>query len=228
MPIPSTTTAVASGRLLLADVVYDRLLGVIVSGELAPGEVVREEEIGEWLGVSRTPVRDAMRRLGEQGLLDYQPNRGSHVSALHASDLGHIVEVVAALYGMAGRLAVAQLGDDDFAEIDVHVARILEAYRGGDRVHRAAEVSLALRVISSHSGNPVLERALALLSPHLVRLQTLAPMYPTEDEIVERFTALDAALRTRDPELVGQTMQAYVLHFGRALLGEAVKSGVAS
>ncbi|GEL95430.1 GntR family transcriptional regulator [Cellulomonas composti] len=221
MPIPTQTTAVESGRLLLADVVYERLLTVIVSGDLAPGEVVREEEIGEWLGVSRTPVRDAMRRLGEQDLLVYQPNRGSRVAPLDGARLAQILEVTAALEGMAARLAVARSGPDERATIRARVRALADEYRAGVGPHDAADAQAVLTLLVERCDNPVLQRTIGHLTPHQRRLQALCPTYFSEPEIRTATDAILGALDDGDAEGVGYQVQAYCLQLGRRLLAAA-------
>ena len=227
MPIPTQSTAVEAGRLLLADVVHDRLLAVIVSGDLSPGEVVREEEIGEWLGVSRTPVRDAMRRLGEQGLLVYQPNRGSRVAPLDRTQLCQVIEVTAALYGMAARLTVARADEHGLASLQDEVARIAESHQG-DGSHRVGPVRALLQDVVLRCGNPVLARTIDQLEPHLRRLHGMCATYRSSPELRERSDALAAALASGTAETVGHELQALCLQVGRGLLASATAAGIAS
>ena len=72
MPVPTSPSPLRPS--LLRESVHDRLRDAIVDGTLAPGEVVRDTELAAWLGVSRTPVREALLRLGESGLVRAAPN----------------------------------------------------------------------------------------------------------------------------------------------------------
>lgn len=227
MPIPTHASAVETGRILLADVVYDRLLDVIVSGELTPGEVVREEEIGEWLGVSRTPVRDAMRRLGEQGLLVYQPNRGTRVAALDSTHLENVLECAAALYGMAAELAATRLTPHDQQSIRDRIEVIVQSYVDGTDVVRASEVYDLLDVIVSRAHNPVLEQQIRGLRPHLQRLHGLVPEFPGQEQTRLNGEFLAAAIRSTDPAVAGEGIKRLALLVGRRLLAAARESGVA-
>ena len=80
MPIPHDAPAVA--RSLLRDDVFGRLRDAIVDGTFAPGEQLRDLELAAWLGVSRTPVREALLRLAEAGLVVARPGRSTTVSSL--------------------------------------------------------------------------------------------------------------------------------------------------
>ena len=82
MPIPSDSPAV--DRSLLRDDVFRRLRDAIVDGTFQPGEQLKDGELAEWLGVSRTPVREALLRLGTSGLVVALPGRSTTVSAINA------------------------------------------------------------------------------------------------------------------------------------------------
>jgi len=228
VPVPTQTAAVESGRLLLADVVYERLMSVIVSGELAPGEVVREEEIGAWLSVSRTPVRDAMRRLGDQGLLSYQPNRGSRVAPLDPPHLEEVLDVVATLSGKAAARVAPDLGAADLAMVEAHLDEAAKAHANGEGIARAVELDAALDVLLARAGNRVLTRTVVGMRPHVDRLLGLLPGWPEATLVEERTTALVDALRSRDPGTAGDAVHDLVLELGHTLMAEAVRRGLAS
>lgn len=228
MPVPTQTAAVEPGRLLLADVVYDRLMAVIVSGELAPGEVVREEEIGAWLSVSRTPVRDAMRRLGDQDLLAYQPNRGSRVAPLDPDHLDDVLDVVATLTGKAAARVAPDLGAADLAVVEAHLAEATKAHADGAGIERAVALDAALDVLLGRAGNRMLTRTVVGMRPHVDRLLGLLPGYPEAELVEGRTDALVAALRSRDPQTAGDAVHDLVIDVGRTLMAEAVRQGLAS
>jgi DNA-binding GntR family transcriptional regulator len=222
MPIPARTAAAQPGRTLLADVVYDRLLAVVVSGEPAPGEVVREEEIAGWLAVSRTPVREALRRLGDQGLLRCQPNRGSHVAPLEAAYLDDVVDVVAALDAVAASRAA--LDASDVAEIAGHLDLAADAQAACEPGKRAAHVRDALEALHARAGNPVLTATVQALRPHLTRLLAIVPDPGDVAEARTRAAQLLAALPGGD---AGPATRAWVQDLARPLVREAVRLGIA-
>ena len=223
MPIPARTAAAQPGRTLLADVVYDRLLAVVVSGELAPGEVVREDENAGWLAVSRTPVREALRRLGDQGLLRCQPNRGSHVTPLEAAYLDDVVEVVAALDGVAATRAA--LDEADLAEIAGHLDLAADALAAGEPAKRADHVRDALEALHARAANPVLTWTVEALRPHLTRLLAIVPDPADATEARAAAARLLAALPGDD---AGPATRAWVQDLARPLVREAVRLGIAS
>jgi DNA-binding GntR family transcriptional regulator len=96
MPVP--TTPKAPPRVLLRDLVYDRLLKGIVDGVLIPGEVLREPEIERWTGASRTPVREAIDRLAILGLIEVLPQRETRVATIDLGRFAEQLETIGALY----------------------------------------------------------------------------------------------------------------------------------
>ena len=113
MPIPPTAPGV--DRSLLRDDVYRRLRDAIVDGTFAPGEQLKDLDLAAWLGVSRTPVREALLRLAQGGLVLARPGRSTIVSTLDARDIRDARDVVAAMHEVAVREAVPGLTKADLA-----------------------------------------------------------------------------------------------------------------
>jgi DNA-binding GntR family transcriptional regulator len=90
----------------------------IVSGELAPGIVLRQEQLSERFGVSRTPIREALRRLAALGLVDFEPNRGVRVRGLSREDIYEAFLVRAELESLATELAAGKITDADLLELE--------------------------------------------------------------------------------------------------------------
>ena len=111
MPIPKNAGTSALKRGLLRDDVYARLRDAIVDGTFSPGEQLRDQDLAEWLGVSRTPVREAILRLSAAGLVSAAPGRSTIVAPLESSAIRDAQSVVAAMHRLAVELAVAFLPD---------------------------------------------------------------------------------------------------------------------
>ncbi len=111
MPIPVDAPPIRTA--LLRDTVHDRLRDLIVDGTLAPGEVVRDTELATRLGVSRTPVREALLRLGESGLVRAAPGRSTVVAEIDLAEVREAHAVVVAMHRLAVAEAVARLTADD-------------------------------------------------------------------------------------------------------------------
>ena len=96
-----TAWARRKGKLQLE--ATDRLRSMIVAGELRPGEPLREVRLSERLGVSRTPIREALRTLAAEGLVDLLPNRSAVVAKLHSPDIGQLFRRGGGARGARGR-----------------------------------------------------------------------------------------------------------------------------
>ncbi|GAA5124528.1 GntR family transcriptional regulator [Alloalcanivorax gelatiniphagus] len=130
MPVPKSP--VSAGRRLLRDDVYGQLRDAIIDGTLEPGEQLRDAELATWLGVSRTPIREALLRLGQTGLVVAQPGRSTTVSAISARALAEARDVVAAMHELAVRDAVPTMTDDDLEAMREANARFEQAVLAGD------------------------------------------------------------------------------------------------
>lgn len=130
MPIPQDAPSI--NRSLLRDDVHRRLQDAIVAGTLAPGEQLRDLELADWLGVSRTPVREALLRLGEAGLVVASPGRSTMVSALDVRAVREARDVVAAMHEVAVREAVTSLTTRDLKTMRAANRRFRAALKAGD------------------------------------------------------------------------------------------------
>src|SRR3970040_2044165 len=110
----------------LSDQAYYRIRELIVTLELPPGSLVSERELMEQLGLERPPVREALRALARERLVDVYPRRGMFVSPVDVGDLAGLSEVRVALEGQAARLAAERATDAERAE----TANLLEELNG--------------------------------------------------------------------------------------------------
>ncbi|HOQ37263.1 MAG TPA: GntR family transcriptional regulator [Acetivibrio sp.] len=111
----------------LREVVFNTLREAIISGELKPGERLMEVKLAEKMGVSRTPVREAIRKLELEGLVNMLPRKGAHVAELSAKDIMDVLEVRATLDGMATSLAAERITDEEIKDL-AHIQSQFEAY----------------------------------------------------------------------------------------------------
>jgi DNA-binding GntR family transcriptional regulator len=172
MPIPAFSEPPLS-RALLRDDVYTRLRDAIVDGTLLPGERLRDQELAMWLGVSRTPVREALLRLGQAGLVHTSPGRSTTVATLDARTIHDAQSVVAVMHRLAVEQAVPQLRAEDLAAMRAANKRFSAALRRGD-------VDAAIAADDEFHGIPVraaantaLETVLEQYTPVLRRLERL-------------------------------------------------------
>jgi len=223
VPVPTRSLPSASPRTLLPDLVYDNLLALVISGDLAPGELLREEEIAAWLDVSRTPVRDAITRLREQGLAVSRPNRGTRVADIDLDHARMIFQTLAALHGMAARLALPNLTPEDVE----HMRELITDPREPDPLNagpvQITAVSEILQMFVQRSGNHVLAEAIRRLQPHMQRVRSNTSDRLSREWVQEHGGAVLATIVAQSPELIGQLVQGFFLAFGERLLAEAAQ-----
>ena len=186
-------------RVTLHDELVSRLRDLIVEGELAPGARVAERTLCERFGVSRTPLREALKVLASEGLLDLLPNRGATVAHLTPADLDEIFPVMGALEALAGELACAHITDEQIAEVRaLHYQMVLhytrqelpQYFRLNQRIHE---------LIMDASGNATLKRMYLGLAGRIRRARYLANMTKERwAQAVEEHEAILLALSQRD------------------------------
>src|SRR3954464_11498098 len=171
MPVPSEYSPFE--RDLLRDKAYVAIRDAIVDGTLQPGERLRDQELQAWLGLSRTPVREALNRLEQDGLVETAPQRFTRVAPLDRRAAKDAFPVVAALHALAAELAHPRLVTADVAAMDEANARFAEALKSGDVSTALAEDDAFHDVFIRASANTEIPKALARLMPRVRRLERL-------------------------------------------------------
>lgn len=115
---PSGRSVPARDETSLHDEILARLRDYIVEGHVADGGRLSERQLCEMLGVSRTPLREALKVLAAEGLVELLPNRGARVRPLSAADIHELFDLMGGLEGLAGRLACEKISDEAIAEIE--------------------------------------------------------------------------------------------------------------
>jgi DNA-binding GntR family transcriptional regulator len=178
-----------------------RLREAIVRGELAPGERLTEEELAAWLGISRTPVREALGRLASSGLVELDANRGARVATLDPASVLDLVQVSRALVLLAQRLAAERATEAEIVALRrFHDARAA-ALATGDRdgVERAA-IGFHGTILAA-SRNMELQRVYPAVFDRLERVFRLAFPEWLGEAGVEVDAALLEAIERHDPAL---------------------------
>lgn len=115
MPVP--TAEAVSPRRLIRDEVFDRLLNAIIDGSLTPGEQLYDTEIERWVGVSRTPVREALNQLGSMGLVEIMPQKKTRVTPIDPDHLRGLIATLGVLHTGAARDVTPFLNEEDLATL---------------------------------------------------------------------------------------------------------------
>jgi DNA-binding GntR family transcriptional regulator len=207
----------------LADRAYFGLRDRIVDLRLPPGSTLREDELMREMGIGRTPLREAVKRLALEHLVEVRPRRGTQVTDVHAEDIARFAEVRAELEAHAARLAAERMGPEMREEAEVLTAELDEVpaddaealMRLDERIHRFAWRA---------SDNPYLEAtlegyfALSLRVWHLV-----LDRVPSLPGAVHEHAVLLEALLSGDGARAEAVMREHVVAFERQVL-EAIRT----
>ena len=142
----------------LHDQAAARLRTMLVEGRIAPGAKLNERELSEQLRVSRTPLREAIKMLATEGLVDLLPNRGAVAVKLDAADVQYTFEVLAMLEGMGGELAAQRITDAELAELRAKHFEMLACFARRDLSGYYRLNALIHAGINEAARNPVLTR----------------------------------------------------------------------
>ncbi len=145
-------------RLSLHDQVAASLRKLLVEGHISPGAKLNERELCELLKVSRTPLREAIKLLASEGLVDLLPNRGAVAVKLTEADVTHSFELLAELEGLAGELAAQRITDTELAELRALHYEMMASYAREDLPSYYELNALIHTALINASKNPVLIR----------------------------------------------------------------------
>jgi DNA-binding GntR family transcriptional regulator len=221
----SPPTEEAPSVKLEADRAYVDLRDRIVTQRLAPGTVLREDELMRELEVGRTPLREAVKRLALENLVAVQPRRGTFVSPVEASDIVNISEVRAELEGYAAELAARRLDGDHRAAAEALLREVEELAGSGDQDWLMRFDERIHRFTWEASGNPYLQETLERYFTHSLRVWYLVLEHlPGLSHAVHDQTHLVEALLAGDAARARQIMREHVLDFQRELLAAFSRS----
>jgi len=201
----------------LADRAYYAIREWIVTLDLPPGSVVNERELMGRLGVGRTPVREALRDLAREQLVEVFPRRGMFVSSVDVGDIAGLSEVRLLLESEAARLAAERRGDGDLEETDALLEELDAA--AGERDARGL-IDLDQRIhrhVARCAQNPFLETTLEEYYVLALRIWFVALDRVALDEAIAEHHAILEAIRDGDPGRAEAVMRAHVESFERAI-----------
>jgi DNA-binding GntR family transcriptional regulator len=204
---------------LEADRAYFELRDRIVTLRLAPGTVLREDELMREMEIGRTPLREAVKRLVLENLVAVQPRRGTFVSSVEAADIVNITEVRAELEGYAAALAAQRLDKNHRAAAEALLREVEELGESGDQDWLMRFDERIHRFTWEAAGNPYLLETLERYFTHSLRIWYLVlDRLPGLGHAVHDQTHLLEALLAGDGDRAREIMCDHVLDFERELL----------
>lgn len=200
--------------LPLRDVVFRTLRKAILKGELKPGERLLEIQLADKLGVSRTPVREAIRKLELEGLVRMMPRRGAVVAEITVGDLEDVLEVRTALEALAVRKACLLITEEELRELKKAANEFKRCLDEGENVLACVEADIAFHeIIYGAAHNLRLQQMLQNLREQMYRyrLEYLKDrsMYK---KLVEEHDAIRRALKKHDMAKAASAMRDHIVN----------------
>jgi DNA-binding GntR family transcriptional regulator len=213
-PVPDTTAT-----RLVAEHAYMELRERIVTLHLPPGTVLREDALMSELGIGRTPLREAVKRLALENLVDVQPRRGTFVSAVEAADIENITEVRAELEGYAAELAALRLDPEGHTTAERLLHEVEKMSRPNDQDWLMRFDERIHRFTWEAARNPYLSQTLERYFTHSLRIwYVVLDRVPGLGHAVHDQTQLLEAVLDRNGSHARTIMREHVLAFQREIL----------
>ncbi|MEO1732154.1 MAG: GntR family transcriptional regulator [Pseudomonadota bacterium] len=191
------------------DAAYDVILSAIRDGRFAPGDRLREEEVGEFLSLSRTPVREALRRLEADGIVEHSPRIGAVIRRLAHSEIVELYEMRMVLERTAAEMAAKHGATAEFDALDDLNAAIL-AERQNPATAAAINQSFHRGLYLAGRNQFLMDAARALNNSLLLLGPTTYVDDARIDDVVAQHQAIIDALRNEDAEQAGAAAEAHL------------------
>ena len=205
----------------LREVVYETLREAIRNGALTPGERLMEIQLAEELGVSRTPVREAIRKLELERFVVMLPRRGTYVANLSLKDINEVFEIRAALDGLAAGLAAERITEEELEQMErllVEIADCIEQHNN----QKIVEADEAFHdILYRASRNERLVGIICNLREQFTRFRSVSINYPGRlQNTLEEHRQLVEAIAQRNPEAAQQKAREHLENAEQTLLLE--------
>lgn len=208
----STTTAAkdaANPKVSLGSKAYERIREAIQQGDYTPGDRILEDEIAGRFSISRTPVREALRRLEDEGLLIHQPHRGMTVAKLDYQMVMELFVVRDVLEGTAARMAARLASDEEIENLEDMTRRELEVATSAEGM--AAHNRRFHAAIYMMAHNRYLLKTLSALADSMTLLSTTSFSRPERRSAAcDEHRVIMEAIKARDPERAEATARAHI------------------
>ena len=195
----------------LHEAIFQKLRLLLVEGKIPPGSKLNERELAESLKVSRTPIREAIRRLAADGLVELIANRGAIALQLSVVDVINTFDVIADLEGFSGELAAKNISDAALSELEALQYEMMASYARRDL---SSYYKLNLRIhqlINQAANNPVLSKLFSQVNARIeaLRFRSNQDGVKWEKAVEEHQEMLDA-LKARDSARMRKIMMQHV------------------
>ncbi|MDO8686194.1 MAG: GntR family transcriptional regulator [Clostridiales bacterium] len=203
----------------LREVIFNTLREAIILGELKPGERLMEVGLAEKMGVSRTPVREAIRKLELEGLVNMLPRRGAHVADLSVKDIMDVLEVRASLDGLATSLSASRITDDEIKELK-NVMNQLISYIEKDNLQGMIKKDVEFHdIIYRSSRNDKLLQISSNLREQIHRFRVIyLKEYKSGKELIKEHLDIFEAIKGKNVAAAHETAEKHIFNQEAAIL----------
>lgn len=193
----------------------DRLRGMIVHGQLSPGSDIGEAGLSEALGMSRTPIREALKLLATEGLVELRSHRGALVMPFRAEEIPALFEVAAGVERLGAELAALRATAAELTELR-QLQELMERHHDAAARNLYFDLNQRIhRAIIAAAGNAVLTATHAMLFARVERVRFFAlNSQPRWNDSVREHREILAALEDRNPARAGRALTEHVMHTG--------------
>ena len=200
-------------QMMLHEETVARVRTMLLEGEIPPGARIPERELCEKLEISRTPLREALKVLAAEGLVQLLPNRGSRAAKLTDKDMRDLFEVCQGLEALAGELACERISDAAIAAIAESQGVMVEHYRNRDLIQSSRCNRAIHEAIIAAAGNPALSGLYESVTARIRRARYVTPMTPPRWALaVQEHEAILNALRRRDGVALAHILRTHLRH----------------
>lgn len=196
----------------LRDQIYQIFHDMILNREILPGEKILEEELATKLGVSRTPVRECLCRLENEGIVEIIPRRGAFLRKYSQHKVAEIFDMREVLEGLVARLAAGGNDSELNSRIRLVLDRVYPLPDQGENLTRFTRADVEFhRLLLNACNNEMLQNAMAVINTHLqiIRARTVVIPGRARRTVEEHYMVLDA-IEKRDPESAEKLMREHV------------------
>ncbi|MBO8127794.1 MAG: GntR family transcriptional regulator [Peptococcaceae bacterium] len=203
----------------LREVVFESLREAIIAGKLKPGERLMEMQLAEELGVSRTPVREAIRKLELEGFVMMVPRKGAYVAGISDKDITDVFEVRAALEALAAGLAAERITDEEIENLERSVVQTTEIAEKGD-INALVEADTQFHeLIYRASRNKRLKQIVTHLSEQIQRFRASTLSVPGRNrQALEEHRKIVEAISEHNIELAQALAREHIENAENSLL----------
>ncbi len=210
--------------LPLREVVFNNLRNAILKGQLKPGERLLENQLAEKLGVSRTPVREALRMLEQENLVELIPRRGAQVLDISADDIKNILEIRSALEVLSIRHACHNMSAEDIEELKKYNAIFEKAFEEKNYEEVATSDEKFHDVLFRSTGNSKLVSIINNLQTQVYRYRmAYLEVYETKTAVINHHRNIIQAVEKHDDVMGANVMEEHISHQTQVIL-QSLKS----